>query len=201
MHRFETLDVVCRRIWDRLEEAATQPGHPFRALPFGTVAEEGLTLRTVILRQAEPDDRRLSFHTDRRSQKVAAIRAHERVAWLAWDPETREQIRLHGTASLHFDDAVADEMWAAQSPQSLDVYARTAAPGASLEAPDDGLNDAVTSEPITREDVAEGRRYFSVVRTVIDEMDWLHLHPEGHYRAQFQFNPEAEAFRGGWVVP
>jgi hypothetical protein len=96
---------------------------------------------------------------------------------------------------------VADAMWADQSPQSLDVYARTAAPGASLEAPTDGLDDAVTSEPITREDVAKGRRYFSVVRTVIDEIDWLHLHPEGHYRAQFQFDPDEGDVESGWVVP
>jgi len=49
--------------------------------------------------------------------------------------------------------------------------------------------------------VAEGRPYFAVIRTVIDEVDWLHLHPEGHYRAQFQFHPDADRFEGTWVVP
>lgn len=201
MQRFERLDIIRQRIWRRLTEAATQPGHPLRALPFGTGQGGTLQLRTVILRNADPNERVLAFHTDRRSQKVADIQANERIAWLAWDPDTKEQIRLHGSASVHFDDAVADEMWASQSPRSLDVYARRAAPGAPLEAPEDGLDEAVKFEPITREDVAEGRSHFSVVRTVIDEIDWLHLHPEGHYRAQFQFDPEEETFEGGWVVP
>ncbi len=201
MHRFSSLDTVRQRIWHRLEAAATEPGHPLRVLPFGTEQGGAPHLRMVVLRDADADERVLAFHTDRRSQKVADIRDRERVAWLAWDPDTKEQIRLQGTASIHLDDAIADEMWAAESPRSLDVYVREAAPGTPLPAPEDGLEETVKTDPVTRDDVSDGRQYFAVVRTVIDEMDWLHLHPEGHYRAQFQFDPDQEGFDGGWVVP
>lgn len=201
MERFTSLDAVRRRVWRRLQEAVADPGHAYRTLTFGTATDGAPHLRTVILRAADPEARRLAFHTDRRSRKVEHIRALDRIAWLGWDPGTKEQIRLHGTASVHLDDAVADAMWAAQAPSSLDIYVRPPAPGTPLDAPDDGLDPSVTDGPVTREDVAGGRQHFAVVRTVIDEIEWLHLHPEGQYRAQFRFDASTEAFAGDWVVP
>ena len=52
---------------------------------------------------------------------------------------------------------------------------------------------------LTREDVADGRSRFAVVRAVVERIDWLHTHPEGHYRALFEWNDDA--FDGNWVVP
>lgn len=201
MDRFSSLDDVLRRIWTQIEEAADNPGHSLRALTFGTMQETAPHLRTVILREANAETRQLSFHTDRRSQKVEDLRGQSRVAWLGWDPETREQVRLHGTATVHTEDDVADRLWRAEDPGSLTVYVRSQAPGTPLEEPDDGLSEAVHTKSVTRADVEPGRKYFSVIRTVVDEMTWLHLHPEGHYRARFRFDPDAGAFEGRWIVP
>ena len=200
MDRFQDLDAVRHHVWDRLAAAAEEPGAAWRTPTFGTVKEGGPDLRTVVLREAVPEERRLAFHTARQSEKVAAIREHSRIAWHAWDPETVEQVRLYGSASVHVDDAVADAMWASQDPASLAVHARKTEPGTPLDAPEDGLVDAVQSEPITRADVDAGRAHFAVVRTVIDAMDWLHLHPEGHYRAQFRYDAEGEV-EEQWVAP
>lgn len=195
------LDTVRDRVWQRIERAAEDSRSPFRILTFGTVQGDQPHLRSVVLRSAARGDRRLSFHSDRRAGKVEDIRAHDRIAWHGWDPDTSEQIRLRGTATVHTDDAVADEMWDAQEPSALALYPRPPAPGTPLGGPDDGLQASVKEEPITREDVAEGRQYFAVIRTVVDEINWLHLHPEGHYRARFRFNPDRQAFEGNWIVP
>jgi hypothetical protein len=201
MDRYTQLNTVRTRVWRRLSAAAEEPGHPYRTLTFGTAQDDTPHLRTVVLRAVSRAHRRLAFHSDRRSQKVDDIRATGQIAWLGWDRETAEQVRLHGRATVHTDDAVADAMWEAQDPASLDVYAGTAAPGTPVDAPDDGLDEAVKSEPVTRADVASGRPHFAVVRTVIDEIDWLHLHPEGHYRARFTYDADAEAFEGSWILP
>ncbi len=184
-----------------MERAAEDSRSPFRILTFGTVQGDQPQLRSVVLRAAARTERRLSFHSDRRAEKIKAIQACDRIAWHGWDPDTSEQIRLQGTATIHTDDAVADEMWATQDPSALALYPHPATPGAPLDAPDDGLQDSVKEEPITRADVADGRQYFAVVRTVIDTIDWLHLHPEGHYRARFQLDPEQTGVEGSWVVP
>jgi pyridoxine/pyridoxamine 5'-phosphate oxidase len=201
MERYTSLETVLSRVWRRLERAAEESSRPFRTLAFGTARDGQAHLRTVVLRMAAREKRRLAFHTDRRAQKVEDVRAHDRIAWHGWDPESSEQVRLHGAATVHTDDDVADAMWTDQSPRSLAVYPRPTAPGTPLDTPDDGLQASVQEEPITREDVAAGRPYFAVVRTVIDEIDWLHLHPEGHYRARFRFDPDRQRFEGTWVVP
>ncbi len=201
MDRYSDLDTVLNRVWRRIEHAAEDAHSPFRILTFGTVQGGQPHLRSVVLRSAARKDRRLSFHSDRRAEKVEAIEAHPRITWHGWDPDTSEQIRLRGTAGVHTGDAVADEMWEEQDPASLAVYPRPTAPGTPLDGPGDGLQASVKEEPITRKDVAEGRQYFAVIRTVIDEIDWLHLHPEGHYRARFQFQEDRQAFEGTWVVP
>lgn len=201
MQRLTDLNDVLDLVWHRLERAAEKPGHPFRTLAFGTTQAQTPHVRTVILRAADRSDRRLAFHTDRRSQKVQDIRDRSRIAWHGWNPDTREQLRLQGTATVHRDDEVADAMWASQRPSSLDVYRRSMPPGAPLDAPEDALDDAVKGDSITRADVAPGRDAFAVVRTTIDRVDWLHLHREGHYRARFTVDAETNAFEGTWIVP
>ncbi|MFO8100072.1 MAG: pyridoxamine 5'-phosphate oxidase family protein [Salinibacter sp.] len=200
MDRFESLDAVFDHVWSCVTAGATDPGHAFRTATVGTCNGTRPALRTVVLREADPGDRALSFHTDRDSQKVEDIRRCDRVAWHWWDPGSRHQVRLQGTARIHTEDAVAREMWEEEDPASLAVHARTVPSGAGLDAPDDALSEAVQEEPITREDVASGREHFAVVRTVVDVVDWLHLHPEGHYRAQFQCPPDAPV-EGEWVAP
>ncbi|PSQ97295.1 MAG: pyridoxamine 5'-phosphate oxidase [Bacteroidetes bacterium SW_9_63_38] len=201
MNRLTSLDEVRERVWRRLSKAADKPGHPLRLLTFGTVAADTPQLRTVVLREAVPAARRLAFHSDRRSQKIEHIRTNNRASWLGWDPETGEQVRLRGAATVHRDDEGADAMWREEAPRSLDVYRRTAVPGTPLDAPDDALPAAVKDAPITRADVAEGRTHFAVVRTIIDEIGWLHLHADGHYRARFTYDADAAAFEGTWIVP
>jgi len=201
MDRFEDLDTVETRIWRRLSTAADEPGHPYRTLTFGTTQQDTPRLRTVVLRQVQRSARRLACHSDRRAQKVDDIRATGRVAWQGWDPDSAEQVRLGGTATIHTDDAVADAMWADQDPGSLDVYVRPAAPGTPIDDPKAGVDRSGTGGPLTRADVEPGRPYFAVVRTVIDEIDWLHLHPEGHYRARFEYDPDDGTVDGTWIVP
>jgi hypothetical protein len=201
MERYTNLDTVLDRVWRRLERAADDSGAAFRTPAFGTVQGNRPHLRTVVLRVAARAERRLAFHTDRRSQKVEDIRASARVAWHVWDADTSEQVRLCGTATVHTDDAVADALWADQDPRSLDVYVRPAPPGTPIDHPDEGIDPADAGEAVTRDDVASGRSHFAVVRTAIDDIDWLHLHPEGHYRARFEYDADAEAFDGTWIVP
>lgn len=201
MTRFTSLDSIFDHVWAEITTAAEDPSHRFRTATFGTVQARGPGLRTVVLREADRDAQSLAFHSDRRAQKISDIRGHSGVAWHWWDSDTHEQLRLCGRATVHVDDAVADQMWGDQDPSSLVVHARHSPPGTPIDAPDDGLIDAVKEGTVTREDVAPGREHFAVVRTVIDRIDWLHLHPEGHYRAQFRCPPDTPQREQSWVVP
>ncbi len=201
MERFDDLSVLLDHVWTYVQAAGTDRQHPFRTPTFGTAGIDPPNLRTVVLRAVDPDERRLAFHSDRRSGKVGEIRAHDRIVWHGWDPGRSQQLRLHGTATVHTDDEVADAHWEAGTPQELKLYARPTTPGAKLDAPGDGLADSVKDGDLTRDDIAPGRQHFAAIRTVIDELYFLHLHPEGHYRARFRFDDGSQAWDGSWIVP
>jgi len=200
MERFTELSSVLDHVWTYVDAASEERSHPFRTPTFATGGLDAPNLRTVVLRDVSKADRVLGFHSDRRAQKVAEIRTHDRAVWHGWDAERSQQLRLIGRATVHTDDAYADEMWSTASPEELKLYLRAQPPGTPLDEPGDGLSEAAHGD-LTESDVAPGRTYFSAIRTVIEEIYFLHLDRGGHYRARFRFNPETEAFEGDWIVP
>lgn len=102
---------------------------------------------------------------------------------------------------MHTDDEIAERVWQEEPPPALAIYRKPRSSSSPVEAPQSGLALPENKEKgdLTREDVDEGREHFAVVRTVIGRIDWLHTHPDGHYRALFQWS--GDAFDGDWVVP
>lgn len=201
MTRYTSLDAVLNHIWEEVEAAAQSNSHPYRPLTFGTVHEGAPNLRTVVLRKANAEDRTLHFHTDRRSRKVSDLQTNDQVAWHGWDETVRQQIRLRGTATVHLDDDIAMALWESQPPKSLVHYVRSSAPGTTVDEPGEDLGADLDADAVTEDDVARGRQHFAVVRTTIQKIDWLHLHPDGHYRAQFDYQAGEKTFKGDWIVP
>lgn len=190
MDRYTDLDTLLDHVWTYVTDASTTSQHPFRTPVFGTVSANAPRLRTVVLRTADRAARTMGFHTDRRSHKIEQIRSTPRVVWQGWDRDRSQQFRLRGAASIHTDDDVADALWTAASDDERRLYRCSTAPGTPIEAPDHELDDTTP-----------GRPHFAVIRTVVDEIDWLHLHPDGHYRARFHYDTGHDAWDGQWVVP
>ncbi len=199
MDRYTDLDALLDHVWTYVVAGARDRDHPFRTPTFVTALDRP-NVRTVVLREASRADRMLAFHTDRRAHKVGEIRGTKRVAWHHWNAETRAQLRLFGTATVDTSGPFADTMWAEASPRQRLLYVKPKPPHTPADAPTSGLADSVQGlDDPAPDDVAAGRRFFAAVRTVIDEIAWLHLHPDGHYRARFRWHDDA--WRSDWIVP
>ncbi len=190
--RHDDLDELLDHVWTYLQSAATDPSHPGR-MP--TFCSDGPDARTVVVRHADRDERRMAFHTDTRSAKLDQLRRRPKVAWHHWNGDLKQQFRLYGRADLHLDDELADEIWKAQGEEGRSHYQKGEAPGTVVETPRSGH----PGRDGDAEEVEDPRQYFGVVSTVVDRIDWLHLHPEGHYRAEFEWT--SQGFRGTWIVP
>jgi|LNFM01.1.fsa_nt_gb hypothetical protein len=158
-----------------------------------TLATRGLdgapSLRTVVLRGFDPGTRVVRIHTDRRSPKVAEISADPRAAIHAYDAGAQVQLRLSGRASLHLDDATAEDAWTASREMSRVTYATADAPGTPVAAP-----------PAAPDDPLAGRVHFAAIVLRVDALDWLLLAAAGHRRARFGWD-DAGALSAGWVAP
>ncbi|MGF1481950.1 MAG: pyridoxamine 5'-phosphate oxidase family protein [Cyanophyceae cyanobacterium] len=197
MKRHESLEQLLSHIWSTILQGAEDPAHPYHTLAFGTLGANDAMVRMVVLRSANSQDRTLCFHSDRRAQKIQEIHHHKRVSWLLWDAENKEQLRLRGEASVHLSDRLADRLWEESSPKSLKLYVKPTEPGTSIEAPRSGIAPELPSE-LDHAQVAAGRKYFAAIRTQIDEIDFLHLHPEGNYRARFVWR---QGWDSQWIIP
>lgn len=179
--------------WTRLREGAADRRSPFHTPTLASLADGMPTLRTVVLRAAESDSWQLRVHTDRRSPKWQALAANPAIALHVYDPVARLQLRAHGHAALHAEDAIADAGWAGSRPMSRACYAQAAAPGAPVPAPPDA--------PVAA-DAGNGaaRGHFGVIRLVLDTLEWLELAREGHRRAHFRRAPDG-MIAAGWLAP
>lgn len=173
------LTALRQESWRRLALAPAVPADPFRLPGLATVQAGWPAARVVVLRRVGEATRELEFHTDIRSPKIGELRACPRVAWLFHDPVARVQIRATARAEIHFQDEVAGAAWGAVPSANAVTYASPRAPGEEQEDPESPLEIAAGI------DSSAGQSNFALVRTTVEQLDWLWLRDTGHVRAAF----------------
>jgi pyridoxamine 5'-phosphate oxidase len=193
------LNELLAQIWPLLERASQEAGNPLRTPVFGTANELEISLRTVVLRQVQPASRELVCHTDYRARKSWEIRKNPQVRWLFYHPGEQIQIRAGGTAILHQNNDVARAAWERTPLPNRRNYGTPLAPGTRLPSPDASLPAGWKNGLPTLDESEIGWPNFAVVVTAVDQLEWLHLRPEGHRRAGFTW--VGDHFSGHWLVP
>ncbi len=188
---YNDLDLSLRAAWSLLGRGAKDRKAPSHTPILATNGDVAPRLRTVVLRGCEPDARRLRFHTDRRSAKVAEIEADPAGAVLVYDPKQKIQLRLDCMLSIHIHDDLARAAWAATRDFSRICYQVMRAPGEAVSDP--------AAVPFSAEDSHDGADHFAVITAQITRIEWLYLAHQGHRRAAFIW--QDGDWQGRWLVP
>lgn len=190
---YNDLGKAFKAAWDLLECAAGDRRSAAHTPVLATTGSDGgVDARTVVLRHACRKQNSIRFHTDRRSGKITQIEKDPRCSILAYDPEEKMQLRLHGRAGLHLDDDIADLAWSGSRSSSLACYAQPIGGGAILADPQDA---AVGSAP----DLQFARENFCAVIIALERIEWVYLHHAGHRRARWQRG--GQGWTGAWLAP
>jgi hypothetical protein len=185
-----TLEETLADAFRRLARGVADRRSPFHTPTLATVAPDGAPdARTLVLRGVDPASRLVRLHTDLRSGKVAALAREPRAALHLYDAGAKLQLRLAGRATVHADDAVAEEAWARSREMSRMCYAVAPGPGTPVAEP-----------PAAPTDAAAGRGHFGVVLLRFDRLETLELAHGGHRRARFAWD-EAGGLEATWLVP
>ncbi len=174
------LKAIENATWQLLQEATTNYKAAFH---YGTVAniQNGrAALRTVVLRHMDPVEKKLFFHTDIRSPKVAALKNDPAMSWLFYDDPMKLQLRITADAWIHHEDAIAEDAWQKLKTSSQLTYSIADAPGEYLEEPKELLR--LENDP---ELLYFAKNNFAVVETKVLTIDFLFLHLTGNRRAFF----------------
>ena len=195
-----TLAAIEEESWTSLLEGSLRTKDPFHQPVFGTISNDTPALRTVVLRKIIPESREIFLHTDIRSRKVEEIKNNANVSWLFYNFEKKLQLRINGIATLHTDDAIADEAWNITGMNSRKTYLIQAAPSSVTDVPENSLPASFADRDPTPEESMEGRKHFCVIVTRALQLDWLWLNSKGHKRALFTYN-DGEGFKAEWLIP
>jgi 3-hydroxyisobutyrate dehydrogenase len=195
----DSFEAILENSWAMLSTGAEQAQDPFHTPVLGTVSPQGCSLRTIVLRRVIPAERILICHTDVRSPKVHGVGQNPGVSWLFYHPEQKVQLRIVGPATLHTDDALADEQWTATTLMSRRSYCAIVGPGTPNDAPTSGLPDFLETRSPTLVESETGRKHLVVIACRVDFLDWYFLRVQGHRRAQF--NWQGNEMTAQWVAP
>lgn len=186
--------------WLRLLNGSLRYKDPLHNPAVANVNELGINIRTVVLRKVWTDKKQLVFYTDIRSGKWQEIEQQNKLSWLFYDEAHRLQIRLSGTATLHQDDALANDAWVKSTMSSRKVYLGEVGPSAITPLPISGVPAGFDAIDPTPEQSEAGRKNFGIVVTTVNWMEWLWLNNKGHRRAGFNYKEDGK-FTANWLVP
>ncbi len=188
---YDDLDLTLRAAWSLLGRGAKDRKAPAHTPVLATNGAGAPSVRTVVLRGCDREARRLRFHTDRRSHKVAEIEANPAGAVHVYDPKQKIQLRLDCELSLHIGDELARDAWAATREFSRICYQVMQGPGAAVRNP--------REVPFSADASSEGWDNFAVISALVTRMEWLYLAHQGHRRAEFTWRDGG--WQGRWLVP
>jgi 3-hydroxyisobutyrate dehydrogenase len=197
----DSLEFVERVCWELLNEAVGDSKMGMHKVIVGSAVNGIASLKTVILRRIDMDDKKIYFHSDIRSPKVDTIGSTGHLSWLAYDQERRSQIRLSGKTIIHNQDALCREHWEKTAHYSKRCYIQDFAPGTAVGSPQEALKHELEQFQYTQEDSEKGFAHFVVVETRVDWMDWYFTHNKGNRRAEFRYNGDGRVVEAGWKAP
>lgn len=157
--------------------------------------------RVMILRHTDWEARRLRFHTDARSTKIASIARNNSASILFYWPEDKIQLRLNGTLSISVAGDDVDQAWNSATLFARRAYMAVTAPGSVAEQPTSGLPEWIEGKQPTQEDITPARENFALLYFEFDKVEWLYLANSGHRRACWHWDAKAAKWEGSWLIP
>lgn len=195
----DDLDQILADTWATLDCAVKTRKHPFHSPVLASINQNRPDSRVVILREADPAQRILRFHTDIRAPKVQQIQSNPHVSFLFYSQPDRLQLRIQATATVHIDDEYKNQGWEESTLLARRCYSALHAPSTEVDEPTSGLPQELENRQPSEEEAEQGKPNFAVVRCTVQEIDWFSLQFTGHRRARFTWKDNQ--LQKTWLSP
>lgn len=174
--RLTSLPEIEAAVWRELGDAAHDKQHPWRTPVLATTDGNIGDARTMVVREVNADEKRITVYTDQRSTKVAQLAAHPVGTLVMWSPSLNWQLRCRVELTLETSGLAVSSRWARikLSPGAQD-YLSPLAPGSELP-----------ENPLPTGQDRGALPYFAVMEARVLSIDWLELLADGQRRALFE---------------
>ena len=180
-------DHIWNSVLSELRKGVEEKSHPFKFATLATLGLERLPrLRTIKIRDFEPESLQMTFYTDSRSKKILHIKENNKVSLLFYHPDKLMQLRIEGLAIRERDEAVLQDHWSQVEGPSQKDYTTSTAPGSEIAHPE-------KIEYIEQDD------FFSVVYILPFKVEYLQLKRPHHLRVRF--SKRQGIWKSDYLVP
>jgi len=187
--------------WKKLVNGSVKKKNGFRTMCVGTIGENNTAaMRIVVNRKVDEAQKTIFFHTDNRSRKYDDLLKDNRISLLFYDARQRVQIVVKAHATLHTNDALANDRWKATSAQARLGYMTNEAPNTKSDVPTLGYKEQFSQIKPTNTESDLFQENFSVVACTVYELEFLYLDFSGNRKANFLYDNKVlqDCF---WAVP
>jgi pyridoxine/pyridoxamine 5'-phosphate oxidase len=187
--------------WKKLVNGSVKKKNGFRTMCVGTIDENNAAaLRIVVNRKVDEVQKTIFFHTDNRSRKYDDLTTDNRISLLFYDARQRVQIVVKAYATIHSNNALANDRWKATSPQARLGYMTNEPPNTMSDQPTLGYDEHFAITKPTDDQSNPFEKNFSVVACTVYELEFLYLDFHGNRKANFYYENKV-LVRGHWAVP
>ncbi len=193
-------DEILINIKEHLKNAVKDRHHGFHAPVFSNIDKKNeITSRIVVLRNFDPHEYILRFHTDIRSKKIENIANKTLTYFVFYDYKIKVQLRIKTNSLIHYNDNIALTAWNKTKLSSRKCYLSKKAPSSNTNLPEDGIADSLTGIDPDKEESELGFKNFAVISNKIKSIDWLYLSSLGHKRLRIEINEKKTKYQ--WLIP
>ena len=195
---YNNLDKIYSKIWNLLENGLADRNTPFHIPVFINGSQNTFDGRIVVLRGINQKEKKISFHSDIRSNKVKIIKLNSQGGLLFYDKSEKIQLRICGTAKINYKNDITKKSWKKTAHMSRQCYLGEKAPGLNSDLPTSGLSDDIDNSKYTLEESEIGYKNFCVIDIFINSIEWLFLAAKGHRRAFFKL--KNDVIEKKWLI-
>jgi len=153
----------------QLTLATKDRSHPYRLFSVATTDPEGNPdTRTVVIRDFEPANNIITFHSNINDKKIQHIKNNPNICLLFYSLEHRVQYRVYAKASVHYMDDITQAKWVSMPHNCYKTYIKDL----------DGIDkNNIACSP---QELAQAYPLFSVIKCHYDKLSYLKLVHNGN---------------------
>ena len=176
------LKEIFKREIEFLVDGISNSLNPYHFFSLSTLNDQKVTSRTIVLRNIDEDPLAIYFNADYRSPKVKQLLSNKQCFVLFYDNKRKIQIRIECKAIVNYNNTISKRIWNKTPLQSRKCYMGEYSPSQKLQEWHPNIPLKYLKKDPEKSDSELGYNNFTVIKLIINQLDILELHHDGHIR-------------------
>jgi len=173
---------IYSRELEYLRDGILNSKNPYHFFNLSTLDNNHPESRTVVLRDFKTQPIKILFNADFRSPKVEQMIKNSNCTVLFYDNHRRVQLRFNCKAVINHKNNISSRVWSSTPLQSRKCYMGNLNPSKIIKDWNPNIPVEYLKKDPEQKDSESGYNNFTVIELIVNNLDILELHHDGHVR-------------------